>query len=174
MNPKKVIITYFLLMLTLLGSAAFFAYEIKFFMRERGKDPTKVYIEAMADPGKVDVDIQNSKKLDQQSVLDSVGKGQAFIALATPVPRPTPTMRPEPSPTPIIPAKGYNLVFATSTTATLKSYKGSNVSVRVGDTVPEDLGAFKILEITQGQNPRVKVQDIKTGQTGFLTKEGTK
>lgn len=175
MNSKKVIFTYFLLILLLMSSAAIFAYEIKFFMRERVKDPLEPYKGRIVDPETVKKDTDNKNKLALQSIIDSVGKPQAFIALATPVPRPTPTIRPEPSPTPFTPAKGYTLMMATANIATIKSYKGISSYVRVGETVKEDLGDFQIMEISPDrQNPRVKVKDIRTGSVGFLTKEGNK
>ncbi len=168
---NRIVITYFLLSLLLIGSSVILAMQVRHFMNER-VDPTEKFEARIQDPEVIQDKIKQKAAEQQKDILLTFSQTRSFRELATPAPRPTPTPIPPPSPTPVVVGKGWEIVWATKKMVILKKYDGTEITAFVGQDMESQYGNFKILEINPDPDiPRVKVKDLATGITSEITQQ---
>ncbi len=171
MYNRKLILSYLILSVLLIGSAVVLAYEVKHYLYERQsiefKDPTAKQMEILEK-------FKEDEAQERKEILTTFNQTKAFRSLATPIPRPTPTPLPPPSPTPVVPANGYKLKYATGMYASLLRYDGETILAKEGDVIECEFGDFKILEVGTNPRPSVKVQDVKSGVVRIIYQDARK
>ena len=169
---NRIVLTYVLMSILLIGSSVVLAMQVRHFMNER-VDPTEEFIPRIQNPDDIKENIKQKEAQQQQDILLTFSQTRSFRELATPVPRPSPTPIPPPSPTPVVVGKGWEIEWAPNKKyAILKRYDGSPVNALVGQDIKSQYGDFKIIEINPDPDiPRIKVKDIKTGIIGEIIKQ---
>ncbi len=166
---KKLIFTYLLLSILLLGSTVVLAYQVRYYLKERQDPLAGIRNNVTSDDDQIN-ELNSQRELDRKKSMYIFETGKSFEALATPVPYPTPTPPPPPTPIPIIPAKNYKIVYTMGQIAVLRDYQNKEHHVKVGDVVQEKVfGNFKILEVIPDMMaPKVKVQHIESGTVRII------
>jgi len=170
MNKNKAVLTYFLLSIILIGSAALLARQVRHYLYER-VDPLQDIVVEKDNIGALNK-LHEDELAKRRDILLPYSITQAFMAMATPVPNPSPTPRPLPSPTPIEPGKNWKINMAMGKMVSLKDYKNEDFMKRVGDECVDAVtGNFIILDVdvTDMNNPKVKVQHVASGAVGYIT-----
>lgn len=172
MNSNRMIITYIILSLLLIGSAAVLAKQVRHFMNER-EDPTEPFQGAFVNPDVVKEDLKRKEAENQRDILLTFSQTTSFRELATPVPKPTATPIPPPTPTPVVPAKGWMIDFATKKYAFLIAPDKQPVTAQLGKVVKNNYGEdFTVLEIIPDiEYPRVKVKEVNSGVVGEINQQ---
>lgn len=163
---RKVVLTYFFLSIFVIVSAVALAKQIQHYLYHR-EDPLAEVPVIREDPGAGEEDYRRDLQQEMQNTMLVFRQTESFKPLATPIPRPTPTPPPLPTATPVVPARNYKIVMATRNMVILRNYKNEDITVKVGNTVPDPLfGDFRVVEVKPNPSflsPVVVVEDVKSG-----------
>ncbi|MGI6456173.1 MAG: hypothetical protein ACOX5R_11215 [bacterium] len=169
---RKVVLTYFFLSIFVIVSAVALAKQIQHYLYHR-EDPLAEVPVIREDPGAGEEDYRRDLQQEMQNTMLVFRQTESFKPLATPIPRPTPTPPPLPTATPVVPARNYKIVMATRNMVILRNYKNEDITVKVGNTVPDPLfGDFRVVEVKPNPSflsPVVVVEDVKSGARRDLT-----
>ncbi len=172
MKQNQIILTYTILLLTLIGSSVVLAFQIRDYMNNRDYDPTAKYQNQVVNPDDVIEQRNEEAIIDQRENNLTFSKTKAFVALAKWKAKPTPTPKPEPTPTPVVPGKNWKIVMAMGNMVILRNHKNEDFTKKVGEVCSDPVnGDFKILSVeSKGfDDQRVKIQHVASGTTGYIT-----
>ncbi len=171
MNQNKIIFTYFLLSVILIGSAVLLALQVRQYLHERNQDPLAEFRGREVNESEVLQRINDELQANRRATLAFYNQTKAFLALATPQERPSPTPRPQPTPTPKMPAINWKIKFATNNMVMLLDPKNQNHTKRIGEVCEDPVnGNFIIQDIDASDfsNPKVKVRHVDSGVVGTI------